>query len=98
MTVDELQALFVADEPHGSFEDIIGKRSPYRDIHAMLLLAELCPREKACKMVDGATHDKIWFRADVEQLAAVATREVVVELRRCGVHWDGDNECLAMYV
>lgn len=98
MTREELADLFAQDEAFGTFADVAGQRSPYRDLHAMLLLAELQPRERPFRMLSDAGYGKVWFCTNFGELAKIITKEQVVELRRCGVWYDCDRGSLAMFV
>ncbi len=78
------------------FERVENKKSSRPDIHAFILLNELQPGTS--DMVSAAGHDVIYLDVDIEKLGEVATREQIIELSRCGVHFDGDGECLALFV
>ena len=98
MTTEELMALLGQDghEEYIEFDRVENKRHPRRDVHAFLLLHELLPGDSC--MVSGAAHDKIWLDASVDDLAAVATNDQLIELIRCGLIYDSDAGCLAMFV
>lgn len=97
MTTEELIAqLEDNDAEFLKFDRIQNKRSKRPDLHAFLLLDELVPGDR--DMVSCAEHDQIWLHVQPEQLAAVATPELVVELIRCGVRYDSGGEGLAMFV
>jgi len=78
------------------FDRVGAKRSSRPDVHAFILLTELCPGS-GC-IVDAAEHDKIWLSIDVGDLESNATEANIVELIRCGVMYDDEMESLAMYV
>ena len=85
------------DDDHDEFlkfERIENKRSNRPDLHAFLLLDELCPGDS--DMVDGAAHDEIFLGVSLEELAKVITEEQVIELVRCGVR-HSEYDCLAMF-
>jgi len=79
------------------FDRVKNKKSTHRDLHAFILLNEIAPSEKM-KMVAGADHDIIWLATDLVTLSEKATDEQLIELCRCGVHLDSENECLAIFV
>lgn len=95
----DLQAAFekFSDE-YIRFERVANKRSNRPDIHAFLLLDELQPTENSRDMVGGASHDEIYLGVDVDQLSEVITEEQVCELRRCGVRYSTEHDCLVMFV
>lgn len=66
------------------------------DIHAFLLLDRLIPGER--DMVAWAGHDEIALDPRAEDIAGVATEQDVIDLIRCGVRFDRDNESLCMFV
>lgn len=92
-----------ADEIFQEFEDefirfdrVENKLSSRPDIHAFILLNQLVPGNR--NMVGCAEHDEIWLDIDVDKLKAVATKEQLRELHRCGVRYDRSVESLAMFV
>jgi hypothetical protein len=95
MTVDELKDLFEQHSHEGrlDFHRISVKRSSSPDLHAFLLISELLPSDN--NIISTAEHDRIWLEVEVEDLAEVATEEIVLELVRCGVIYD-DGVGLAM--
>lgn len=80
------------------FKRVKNKRSKRADLHAFLLLDELCPSIKGLDIVRGAEHDEIWLEVDPKKLAKVATEQQIIELIRCGVRYDEDTDSLAMFV
>jgi hypothetical protein len=74
------------------FDRVEGKRSTRPDLHAFLLLAELFPGDS--DMVAAAEHDEIYLDVESDQLAEVATRELVIELTRCGVRLGEYGLCM----
>ena len=94
MTVERLEEMLKADSDEFlKFERIENKRSNRPDLHAFLLLDELCPG--TTDMVDAAEHDEIFLEVSLEDLATVITEEQVIELIRCGVRMSYDS--LAMF-
>lgn len=90
-----------------NFESIESPRHPCPDLGAFLLLAELAPdvisnsgpyNGKQHDIVSAADHDEIWLSVDLGKFAEVATEENILELVRCGVRYDTENESLAMFV
>jgi len=96
MTVEKLEEMLDDnDDEYIKFDRIENKRSQRPDIHAFLLLDELCPG--TTDMVAGAAHDEIFLDVSLEDLAKVITEDQVVELIRCGVR-HSEYDCLAMFV
>jgi hypothetical protein len=77
------------------FDDIEQKRSSRPDLHAFLLLNELLP--DTSDIVSASEHDEIWLGVDCAKLAEVITDAQIVELARCGVHYDDYNDSLQMF-
>ena len=78
------------------FERIEKKRSTRPDIHAFLLLNELCPLDR--DIVCSASHDQIWLDPDAGEVCGKATVDQIVELIRCGVFYEEDTSSLSMFV
>lgn len=100
MTVEALTALFESPELESEFlrfERVSQKLSSRPDVHAFLLLDQLIPGSD-CDMVAAAEHDEIFLAPEPEELAMVATPEIVIELHRCGVRYDVETNSLAMFV
>ncbi len=72
-------------DEHSKFSRIEQKLSNRPDLHAFLLLDQLCPGNR--DMVCAATHDVIYLDADTDALAEVITKEQVTDLVRCGVRF-----------
>jgi hypothetical protein len=64
-------------------------RSP--DICAMAYIEKLMPEHKG-DIIVGADHDIVWL-ATPETL----TDDDVIYLRRCGVHWSSEGDCLGLF-
>ena len=77
------------------FERVENRRSNRPDLHAFLLLDELCPSNRDRDMVCAAEHDEIWLDVDVNSF--VLTDDQIIELTRCGVRYDPECECLVMF-
>ena len=91
----DFEALFEKHEAeHLKFDRVENRRSTRPDLHAFLLLAELCPDTR--DIIRSAEHDQIWLSPDPDTLADIMSQAQVIELARCGVFWDVDS--LSMYV
>lgn len=77
------------------FDRVENKTSGRPDVHAFLLLDRLVPGAE--DLISAAEHDEFFLDVDVEALAAVITTEQVRELARCGVRYDSQYDCLAMF-
>jgi hypothetical protein len=91
MTTEELIAVFEEENDEFlKFSRVKERRSNCADLHAFLLLDSLCPDDRCRDIVCGAEHDEIFLRPEPEELAAVATREILIDLIRCGVRYSSD--------
>jgi hypothetical protein len=84
------------DDEFLHFEQVENKTSNRADLHAFNLLDRLLPGDR--NIVSAAEHDQIWLEVTPEELAKVATEAQILELVRCGVHFDRDTDSLAMFV
>jgi hypothetical protein len=96
MTVAEMVALFTAEsDEYFSFSRIVAPRHRRPDICAFLMLDDLLPGDS--DIIAYARHDEFFLSINPEALAAVATPEFILDLRRCGVRYDVETESLAMF-
>lgn len=94
-----LKAVFEEfEDEYLEFHKVEDKASNRPDLCAFIALDRLVPSERGNDIVSSAEHDEIWLATDVEKLAAVATKEDVLMLVRCGVRLDVDQDALAMFV
>ena len=77
------------------FDKIENKLSQRKDLHAFLLLDKIMPGNN--DIIGSAAHDEIYLNFDCEKLNKVITDEQILELRRCGVLYDNECECLMMF-
>ena len=106
MTLDEMKAEFdrlaelPSDDPeYPEWAKVTARRSPTRDLHAMLLLDFIAPADEAGDtLISAAEHDVIYFQTDPEDFAAHATLAQVWELVACGVRFDSEFDCFAKFV
>lgn len=82
------------DEEFIRFGRVEHKLSNRPDIHAFLLLDQLCPGGR--DIVSYAEHDEIYLDVDVKELLEKATDEQLIDLHRCGVR--AGDVGLAMFV
>lgn len=99
MEVEELKALFEKhDDDYGKFDQVVNPVSPRKDICAFMMLNAAVPPDKSEKMVAAAEHDVIYLDVDLEELAKVATEDLIHDLVRCSVMLDEQFDCLSMFV
>lgn len=85
MKVEELYVAFDKnDDEYGKFDCIQKKFTKRPDLHAFLLLETLLPGNIS-DIISAAEHDEIWLSVDLQELAAVAREEHIIDLIRCGV-------------
>lgn len=93
---EEAEAFFDAhNEEFCKFDRIVQKLSHRPDIHAFILLSNLLPEEKG-DIVSNAEHDMIYLSPNCEKLFKVAKDCHLIDLIRCGVSYDGNNDSLYM--
>ena len=92
LTVKELFDKY--DSEYKNFDAVKNKRSSRRDLHAFLLLAEIDP-SRDC-IVSGAEHDEIELSPNNDFLKTL-TDSQVLELVRCGVIYDNEEEYLKLF-
>lgn len=97
MTLEEMEALFADDdlEEFLRFERIKDPLSKRPDLCAFILLDRLVPG--VSDIVSSSEHDEFFLSIDCEELAAVATRDDIITLVRCGVRYSDDSGCLCMF-
>lgn len=97
MTISEMVDLFQKheNEEYLHFSHVFGKLSQRPDLHAFILLDRLCPDE--FDIVEAAEHDEIWLGVDLSILSSVIIEEQVIELLRCGVRYDTEQDALSMF-
>ena len=80
------------DDDFLKFSDIANPMHRRPDICAFLMIDAISPGLN--DIVQSAGHDVIYLDGDIED----ATDEQIRDLRRCGVFYDGECECLSMFV
>lgn len=106
MTTEELHEMFEKYSDGDEFLKFKRIKNPVHrrpDICAFIMLDAALPDKAksngyARDMVSGAEHDEIYLDISPEDLAAVATDELVRDLVRCGVRYSSEFDCLAMFV
>lgn len=96
MTTEEMAELFDRhSDEYLAFNQVKNKRSRRPDLHAMLVLDALFPGTTC--MVSAAEHDEFFLGVGAEELASVATDELVIELTRCGLRYDTSCDALGFF-
>ena len=85
----------VRDEEFLRFDRVENKRSSRPDIHAFILLNELCPGER--DIINGAEHDVYFLDIGVDELTEKATDDQLIELHRCGITYLTEYDCLGSF-
>lgn len=93
MDFNELSEKF--EDEFLQFDMIEAKRSRRPDLHAFLLLDELVPGDR--DIIGAAHHDEFFIDVDCDELIKVLTVAHWIELTRCGVRYDRENDSLAMF-
>lgn len=93
-TGEQLEAWF--DEfdslPDVDWQDVPNKRHPIKDIHALILVAELFPEEE--DVIVGTHGDVIFVGGDIDDLPL--SREQAWELYNASVFYSHDSNTLAI--
>lgn len=90
MTTEQIQNLFDKHESEShKFDRVHNKRSNRADLHAFMLLDSIIPG--TVDIISCAEHDQFWLAVQPEDLAAVVTEDQIVELIRCGAHYDSET-------
>lgn len=78
------------------FHEVRIKKSSRPDLHAFLILNELFPDEK--NILFAAEHDEVRLNVNMDEFCKRTTKEIVLDLHRCGILYDKLNDFLFMYV
>jgi hypothetical protein len=97
MIVIDIEATFAKFEDEYMNFDLIEQKLHHRpDICAFILIDRLCGGSG--DVISAAGHDQIWLDADLRKLSRTASEEDIQTLRRCGVMYDEEFDCLTMFV
>lgn len=83
-----------ADE-HLKFERVKERLSNRPDLHAFILLGLLCPGTE--DIIGSSQHDEFYLSISPQEIAKVATEEQIIDLIRCGLRYDSQNEAFCMF-
>lgn len=98
MSVKQLSATFDKyEDEYIQFQNVANKRSRRPDMHAFIVLDELLPGDGKGDLISAAEHDQFFLDIEPEALARVATEEIILDLVRCGVSFDEENESLFLF-
>ena len=96
MDLEKLEKMFEENEDeYLEFDNIKNKLSERADLHAFLLIDQLCPSDQ--DMIAACEHDEYYLSVEPEYFAKVATEEQVLDLIRCGVSYDPDTESFTLF-
>ncbi len=84
-----------ADDEFLHFERIESPKHPRRDVCAFIMLHEMVPGDGA--LISASEHDEYFLDTDCDKLAKAATPELVRDLHRCGIRYNEDYNCLAVF-
>lgn len=79
------------------FDRVEKKKSVRPDLHVFMLLEELFPTTEENDIVCHAAHDEIWLDFEGDGLQKLTDKQIV-ELVRCGVRVDSEDDSLCMFV
>ncbi len=80
------------DGEYLKFDRVENKLCGRPDIHAFLLLDRLVPGNR--DIISASEHDQYYLDIDIDDLIQVITEDQVVELKRCGISYDAEYDCL----
>ena len=79
------------------FENVKQPKSTRPDLHAFLLLDEICPTDSQ-GVLASADHDEVWLSFDPDLAFVRMTEEQTWDLKRCGVMYDASYNRFQMFV
>ena len=92
----DLQEIFEKhDDEYLKFDQIDNPPSKRPDLCAFLLLDKLVPSTE--DIITASEHDEFFLSIDCNKLSEIATENDIIYLIRCGIRYDSNNECLAMF-
>ncbi len=83
------------DADYRDCDGVVNKRSQRADLHAFIMLDELCPG--GGDIITASEHDEFYLSIDCDELETKATPEIIRDLSRCGIRYDKSNHCLCMF-
>lgn len=97
MTKEELfEAFETHRDEYFKFDRIDNPSHKRRDVCAFVMLDQLFPAKG--DILGAAEHDEVCLSIDLDELAEVATTDLIIFLQRCGVCISKSNESLYMIV
>jgi hypothetical protein len=84
----------------GKIEDVKTARRLHRraDLNAFLLLDKLLTNGNDSAILVDARNEQVWLSPKPWEVMQRASEEDLLDLVRCGVFYDEDNDSLSMYV
>jgi len=92
-THDKFEAV---NDDYLEFDKVENKLSKRSDLHAFLLLDKIFG-DHTRDIISAACHDEIWLAISPEEIESLNDGQIL-ELVRCGVSYDDNNESLHLFV
>lgn len=67
------------------------------DLNGLILLDKLLPNYNTKSIIAASEHDIIYLEGDLEELIKTTSKEDIINLSRCGIFYDKEYDCLAMF-
>jgi hypothetical protein len=84
------------EDDYLKFDRVSNRLNERPDLCGFLLIDKLLPNAGR-NIISATGHDELWLDVDVEKLAQAATEEDILMLVRCGIRYESDFDCLAMF-
>lgn len=97
MTTNQFLALFEAHaDKYLEFHPYVSQpRSQRPDLHAFLLIDELCPGKT--NLISASEHDEFYLAITLDELCEKINETQLIELIACGVRYDRGYDCFCMF-
>ncbi len=79
------------------FDRVENKLSQRPDVHAFIMLDQMFPETKPRDLISGANHDEFYLRIDADDLFEKATKEQLIDLHRCGLLYNAEEDYLYFF-
>ena len=91
MKLKEMEILFdeYSENEYLEFNKVENKLSNRPDLHAFILLDKLVPGNS--DLICSSAHDEFYLGVDEEDFSKIVTKEIILELVRCGVRYSRDE-------
>jgi hypothetical protein len=68
------------------------------DLCAFLMLDKIAPLNNDRDIIISSQYDEITLAFDPKKVALYATEQEIIDLIRCGLRYDSDEDCFVMFV